>query len=223
MQLYALGTGSLLAGAFSMLVFSLGTVPLMLAFGLAAALVPRRFLPVMVKASAVLVMFLGVVTFSRAATLAGIPLPSYDRAPVPGVFAASTAVAVKKDPLIVAKLGNGVQTVTTEFKDGYYVPFVVQAGLPLKWTIRVTARELNGCNNPVTVPSYGITKKLVAGDNLVEFTPKKTGTIVYTCWMGMVSSRISVVSDLEKASAAPVAAAPALPESGAALGGCCAL
>jgi sulfite exporter TauE/SafE/plastocyanin domain-containing protein/copper chaperone CopZ len=218
MQLYALGTGSFFAGALSMLLFSIGTVPLMLSFGLAAAFLPRRILPVMVKASAVLVMFLGLVTFSRAASLAGIALPSFGprgslalASAVPasalsasasdGVLgaraAASDAIVVSdKSSGIVAKVENGVQIVTTEFKDGLYVPFTVQAGLPLKWTIRVTSAELNGCNNPVTVPAYGIRKKLAPGDNLVEFTPKKTGAIVYTCWMGMVSSRILVVEDL---------------------------
>jgi uncharacterized protein len=199
MQLYALGTGSFLAGALSMFIFSIGTVPLMLAFGLAATLLPRRFLPVMVKASAVLVMFLGVVTFSRAASLAGIALPSFGsnsgvaiasvvgraRAAAAGPVSVSdgivgaTTVSNRKSSGLVAKLENGVQTVTTEFKDGYYVPFTVQAGVPVKWTIRVTEDELNGCNNPVTIPAYRISKTLVAGDNLVEFTPKKTGTIAY--------------------------------------------
>jgi uncharacterized protein len=216
MQLYALGTGSFLAGALSMFIFSIGTVPLMLAFGLAATLLPRRFLPAMVKASAVLVMFLGVVTFSRAASLAGIALPAFGSnsgaalarvatagpLSVSNGIAAATTVSSEKRSGLVAKLENGVQTVTTEFKDGYYVPFTVQVGVPVKWVIRVTEDELNGCNNPVTIPAYRISKTLVAGDNLVEFTPKKTGAIAYTCWMGMISSRITVVTDISDASIA---------------------
>ena len=92
---------------------------------------------------------------------------------------------------------NGIQTVLTDFgSTGYYLPFVVQVGVPVKWTIRVTADGLNGCNNPITVPSYGIRKTLVPGDNIIVFTPKKVGVIVYTCWMGMVSSRITVVKDV---------------------------
>jgi len=206
MQLYALGTGSLLAGALSMFIFSIGTVPLMLGFGLAATMLPRRFLPVMVKASAVLVMFLGVVTFSRAASLAGIALPSFGSRGGAAIASAATVVPVSASDGIVAKLEDGVQTVTTEFKNGYYVPFTVQAGVPVKWTIRVTEDELNGCNNPVTIPAYGISKTLVAGDNLVQFTPKKIGTIAYTCWMGMISSRISVVKEISGASVATVPA-----------------
>ena len=41
---------------------------------------------------------------------------------------------------VEARIENGVQTVMTEFKGGRYVPFTVQAGLPLKWTIRVGAQ-----------------------------------------------------------------------------------
>lgn len=56
MQLYALGTGSAVAGALSMFLFALGTLPLLLVFGAAASLIPRRLMPVMIKAGAVLVL-----------------------------------------------------------------------------------------------------------------------------------------------------------------------
>ena len=238
MQLYALGTGSIIGGALSMLVFSAGTIPLMLVFGLAATVLPRRFVPVMVKASAILVMFLGVITVGRAAALAGIALPTIGNAPsiglvqkagidgtlalpVGGPGAGVSGGNSGSSGIAVASLDGDIQTITTEFKDGYYVPFVVKAGVPLRWTIRVTADELNGCNNPVTVPAYGIQKTLVPGDNVIEFTPKQEGTIGYTCWMGMISSRIVAVKDLGDSSAvADAGAAPLLsiPGSG---GGCC--
>lgn len=202
MQVYALGTGSAFAGALSMFLFSVGTVPLMLVFGLTAALLPRKFVPHMVKASAVLVMFLGFVTVSRAAALAGISLPSFDQLS-PGSLGSSNYASAESIPGrkvgaagAVATISDGVQTITTEFKDGYYVPFTVQAGVPLKWTIRVKEEDLNGCNNPVEVPAYKIRKVLVPGDNVIEFTPAKEGTIRYSCWMGMIASKIAVVKDL---------------------------
>jgi len=33
----------------------------------------------------------------------------------------------------------------------------------------------------------------VAGDNIIEFTPTETGTIPYSCWMGMIKSNITIV------------------------------
>jgi hypothetical protein len=185
-----------------MFIFSIGTVPLMLVFGLTAALVPRKFVPVMVRASAVLVMFLGVVAFGRAAALSGIPLPDFSpRSLALGGASQSASVipvraATSSRGRIVAAIENGVQTITTDFKDGYYVPFTVQAGVPLKWTIRIKEADINGCNNPVEVPGYRIQKTLVPGDNVIEYTPAKEGTIPYSCWMGMIRSRITVVKNL---------------------------
>ena len=84
---------------------------------------------------------------------------------------------------------------------------MVQAGVPVEWTIRVKAGVLNGCNNPLVVPAYGLTVRLVPGDNLVRFTPGREGTVPYSCWMGMIRSRIIVVSDLA-AGGPPEAAGP---------------
>jgi plastocyanin domain-containing protein len=185
----------------------------------------------MVKASAVLVMFLGVVTFGRAAALSGIPLPdisSLSHFPSGATQSASIIPVVDRTASrgqLVAKVANGVQTITTEFKDGYYVPFTVQAGVPLKWTIRVKEEDLNGCNNPVEVPGYKIRKVLVPGDNLIEFTPAKEGVIPYSCWMGMIKSRITVVKDLAAGTAEKGGAGSLSdrlgPGSGTGGGACC--
>jgi sulfite exporter TauE/SafE len=196
MQLYALGTGGFIAGALSMFIFSIGTVPLMLAFSLAAAFIPKKLVPAMVKASAVLVMFLGLMTLGRATALSGIAIPKTPSLGTAGGFAKATVL-------------DGAQTVHTNFgSSGYYMPFAVQTGIPVKWTIKVTAEGLNGCNNPITIPSYGIRKTLVPGDNLIEFTPKKEGVIAYTCWMGMISSRITVVKNLADNAAISSAESP---------------
>ena len=198
MQLYALGTGSFIAGAASMFVFAAGTFPLLFVFGTAAAALPRRFVPVLVRSSAVLVLFLGAVTVVRAASLAGLSVGS-----VPGPSLASSAqvrqvpaptkvqAASKKAPTAIVE--NGRQTIVTEIGSRSYVPFTVRSGVPLTWIVRVSAANLNGCNNAIIVPAYGIEKQLVPGDNVIEFTPKASGTIPYSCWMGMIRSRITVV------------------------------
>jgi sulfite exporter TauE/SafE/copper chaperone CopZ len=192
MQVYALGTGSMMAGALSMFLFSLGTVPLLLGFGLVSSLLSAKFNARMLKASGVLVLVLGLVMFTRGMSLFGIALPPLALRPA----AASSA------SISVARLVDGGQEVRTTVESGRYHPLVVQAGVPVRWTLSVTADDLNGCNNPVTVPQYGIRKQLVPGDNLIEFTPTTAGTIGYTCWMGMISSYIQVVPDLTRIAAA---------------------
>ncbi|HBF37086.1 MAG TPA: heavy metal transporter, partial [Firmicutes bacterium] len=186
MQLYALGTGSFLAGATSMFLFSLGTVPLMFSFGAIGSFLSSKFTHRMVKVSAVLVIVLGLTMVSRGLSLSGVSIAA--ASPISG----STGN--------VAKIQGGVQVVTTTMESGKYQPFVVQKGIPVRWIIKAKAEDLDGCNNPVTIPQYKIQKKLVPGDNVVEFTPAEGGTITYTCWMGMISSYIKVVPDVSKVS-----------------------
>jgi sulfite exporter TauE/SafE/copper chaperone CopZ len=180
MQLYALGTGSFLAGAISMFLFSLGTVPLVLGFGALSSFLSGKFTHRMLKASAVLVIVLGLTMVSRGLSLSGVSVAS----PLAG------------NPSNLARIEGGVQTVTTTIESGRYQPFVVQKGIPVRWTIKAKAEDLNGCNNPVTIPKYNIEKRLVPGDNIIEFTPREEGDITYACWMGMISSTIKVVPDI---------------------------
>jgi hypothetical protein len=168
--------------------FALGTVPLMFAFGLVSSLLSAKFTHKMMRASAALVIVLGLFMVGRGLTLAGVSVGG-------GAPAAGAAEA--------AKISGKVQEITTSFENGAYVPISVVKGIPVRWTIRVTDADLNGCNNPVTVPQYGIQKKLVPGDNLIEFTPRESGTVTYTCWMGMIRSTITVVESSSQLAAAP--------------------
>lgn len=190
MQIYALGTGSALAGATSMFLFSLGTLPLMFGFGAISSFLSGKFTHKMMKVSAVLVMVLGIVMLNRGLNLSGVNLGA--------VYASSTSGNV-------AKIEGSVQTVTTKLESGRYTPFIVQKGIPVKWTIKAAANDLNGCNETITIPKYGVSQKLVPGDNLIEFTPDAEGNIAYTCWMGMISSNIKVVSDISTVSESDIA------------------
>lgn len=178
MQLYALGTGSFTAGALSMFLFSIGTVPLLFGFGALSSVLKGKFTQRMMKVSSVLVIVLGLVMLNRGLNLSG--------------FGLTTAPAGSN----IASVENGVQVVSIDLDPGAYSPIIVQKGLPVQWTIKVEKGDLNGCNNPVTIPQLGIQKELTVGDNVIEFTPEKEGDMIYTCWMGMISSRIRVVPDI---------------------------
>ena len=115
-----------------------------------------------------------------------------------GLLAAGTAFAQGgAEPAATVK--DGAQYVVTNFAGGRYVPFADQAGLPVKWTVRIKAADLNGCNGALVVPAFGVQKRLRPGDNLIEFTPTKSGAVPYSCWMGMIRSRIDVVESLAAA------------------------
>lgn len=99
-------------------------------------------------------------------------------------------------PTEAAMVSDGVQTITTKITSNSYPPITVQKGIPVKWTIQADAKDINNCNNEIISNDFGFDKKLVSGSNEITFTPEKTGTYIYTCWMGMLSSTITVVDDI---------------------------
>lgn len=90
-----------------------------------------------------------------------------------------------------------VQEIISEMDSYSYPEITVTKGVPVRWTITVDEADLNFCNNKLSIPGLGITKSLEAGENVIEFTPTEPGTIPYSCWMGMIQSKITVVEDGE--------------------------
>ena len=185
MQLYALSTGSFIKGALSMFVFSAGTLPLMFGLSALSSLLSKKFTRGMMTAGATMVVVLGVAMFGNGMSLTELSFKS----------AAQVADARASQALTI-QVGNGVQLVKTELKPGRYDPIKVQAGIPVRWTIHAKPGTLNGCNNRIIIPEYNrLQKKLALGDNVIEFTPTRTGTFTYTCWMGMIRGKITVVEE----------------------------
>ncbi len=181
MQLYALSTGNPVSGALSMFFFSLGTVPLMFGLGAVSSMLSRRFKGGLMVAGAVLVVFLGVVMFGNGLSLSGVQAP---------------ALAADKPAGSVAQIVNEVQIVSSKVLASSYEPIIVQKGIPVRWTLKADKASINGCNNRIIIPSLKKEKKIEAGDNVVEFTPQQSGVIPFSCWMGMIKSRITVVDDI---------------------------
>lgn len=175
MQIYALSTGSFLTGALSMLLFSLGTVPLMFGFGFISGKLNTKYTQNMLTVSAVLIFVMGLSMLTNGLSLSGVSVPQ----------------TVSDQPK-EAVISGDIQTVTTEVNYGSYEPFSVKSGIPVEWTIIVPEGKLNGCNGEIIVPSFDIDVKLHEGENLVTFTPQKAGAVPYTCWMGMIKSSIII-------------------------------
>jgi sulfite exporter TauE/SafE/copper chaperone CopZ len=184
MQIYALGTGNALSGALSMLSFGLGTVPLMFALGAFGSLMSRKFAGKVMKAGAVLVIFMGVAMFSNGTALSGLGgSGGLGPTAVPG-----GAIAANPGP-------DGIQDITTPLGRRGYPTLTVKAGAPVRWDLYAEKGTLNGCNNAIVIPEFGIEKRLQVGENIIEFTPLKEGKYRYSCWMGMIRGTIIVVSE----------------------------
>jgi sulfite exporter TauE/SafE/plastocyanin domain-containing protein/copper chaperone CopZ len=191
MQLYALASGSALKGATSMFIFAIGTVPLMLGFGLIANLMNQSNTKKLMKFSGVIVVVLGIVMANRGLTLFGVNLSPM--ALMGGKVSSSNVQATAENK---AKLVNGVQEVRITASARGYSPNVVfvQKGVPAK--LIVQGDVITSCNNQIIIPTMNIKKKLSKGENIIEFTPGDKD-INYSCWMGMISGLIKVVDNLD--------------------------
>jgi sulfite exporter TauE/SafE/plastocyanin domain-containing protein/copper chaperone CopZ len=233
MQIYALSTGSAAMGALSMLLFSLGTVPLMLGAGFVFTLLKGKFTRGITRVSAVLVILIAVVMFTNAGGLFG-----WNISGTASAASQATQADITEEPqggssdgavstvngYQIAQMGDGVQTVEATLGASGYPRIIVQKGVPVKYNLKADDKNINGCNGTVVIPKFNIQKTLQAGDNIMEFTPGESGAIPYTCWMGMISGQIQVVDDLASVASGSAPAPSVQPDdSQAALsGGCCA-
>ncbi|MDR0721661.1 MAG: sulfite exporter TauE/SafE family protein [Treponema sp.] len=208
MQLYALSTGSPIAGGVSMFLFSMGTVPLMFGIGALSSFLSnasrgRAFSHQVMRIGAILVTVMGMTMFTYGWGLSGFNFGFADRlaaAVIPSLrFGA--APAVSGNGAFTPVIEGGVQIVNSTLLPGRYPAITVRQGVPVKWTITAPQGSINGCNNRMIIREYGLEYRFKPGENLIEFTPDKTGKFSYSCWMGMIRSSITVVAEGEPAAA----------------------
>ena len=182
MQVYALSTGSFIKGALSMLIFSLGTVPLMLLVGIFYNLVKGKGKIIVNKVASVLILILSIVMLNRGLLALGIDISkSFND------YSEFTS----------SKIEGDYQVVEFDLEYNDYEDIIVQKDIPVKMIIHVEKKYLTGCNSELELKDFNKKVKLEVGDNIIEFTPKKTGTYTYTCWMNMIKNNIKVVDDID--------------------------
>ena len=183
MQIIALGSGNPVAGAAAMLMFSLGTVPLMLGFGSMVSVLGKKYTKIVMRVGSVLVVVLGLAMLSQGVSLSGINMYR------------TGSESEDTEELNVAKISasGDMQYVNSELDFGTYPEITVYSGIPVKWTINVPEEVINGCNYKMVINTYGITHEFTPGENVIEFTPGESGTVQYTCWMGMINGKINII------------------------------
>ncbi len=186
-QLNAAASGSALDGALAMFAFGLGTAPLMLGFGTASSLIPRRFKERAIIALALVVLVFGVTYLNRGAVLLGSPV----------------TLQAARDAVFGGEASAGTYTLAA---DGYAeVPIVIEntrfvpatLDLPADTPVRliVERRESNPCSDQLAVPQLGVLADLADnGTTTVELPAAPAGSYTLTCGMGMMSGRL-VLSD----------------------------
>lgn len=179
LQLYAISSGSVIRGALSLGVFSLGTLPALLSLGLIAGFAKGRFQQVFFKVSGVLVIFLGVSALSSGWALTGFS-EIVQGAPV--------------QPVAIERVGESdVQVVRMSVNERGYSPdsFTIKKDIPVRWEIQ--GQKFPGCQSFLIVPKLKISKFLEPGMNVVSFMPEDEGTLPFMCSMGMYRGAFTVL------------------------------
>ncbi|MDD3452799.1 MAG: sulfite exporter TauE/SafE family protein [Bacilli bacterium] len=180
-QIYALSTGSLISGALSMFIFCLGTIPLMLLVGFASSFLQNKKL--FNKIAITLILILSISMFNRGLLSIGIDL--------------SNIFQPNYENYLKSEIKDEYQQIEFDLSYTGYKDIVVQKGIEVKMIINASRRMLTGCNNNINIDEFKLNKNLKIGDNVITFTPKKTGTFTYTCWMGMLKSKIIVIDNID--------------------------
>jgi sulfite exporter TauE/SafE/copper chaperone CopZ/plastocyanin len=188
----ALLSGNPIQGGLIMFFFALGTAPALLAIGFSSIKFYSR--PNLAyrfsKIAGILVLFFALFNINSQLNVLGYN--SFNDLIKTG-NSSSQAINQNYLPAIV----NGKQIIKMNASASGYKPnyFKVKAGVPVRWEITDTGTS--GCTNAI------ISKSLFDGEidltpgqtSIKEFTPTKPGKYKFSCWMGMVSGIIEVVSD----------------------------
>lgn len=187
MYVMAAGTGSWSQGAATLFFFGLGTLPLLLGFGFLTSLLSANLTPKLLKASGVIVMILGTVMLNRGLAVAG-------------TGADFNTLLARASQYLSPQAAEGPvceneQTISMDVLRSGFSPnrFTLRKGIPVKWVIH--GKELTECNKSIVVPQYGLKIDVQPGNQVVEFTPKDTGVIPWSCWMGMIPGSFIVVEN----------------------------
>ncbi len=185
MQLYALGTGSIITGAASMFFFSLGTVPLMLGFGFITSKMSKASNHKIARFSGVLVIVLGLIMSNRGLAVSGYQTIG---------LGALNSFDEKEAVAAISIDGQQIINLTVSSSTYKLDQTIVQKGQPVR--INFNVESITGCNNPIVIPEYNLEINLNE-DSFVEFIPESTGKITISCWMGMIYTQSDSVDSIE--------------------------
>jgi len=186
MEVIAIGTGNPLYGAAIMFAFVLGTSPTFLIFGFLlnqGSTWLKKYFPT-VAATAMFGMSIYSIN-------AGIGLMG-------SVYTIQNFIsAAKSEPVLASNsvLGDKVQTTTITVANSGYTPRQITLKKGVLTKLKLITNNVQSCSRSFTIPSLNIQKLLpVTGETTIEFTPKTTGPLAFSCSMGMYTGRFNIIN-----------------------------
>jgi uncharacterized protein len=172
MQLYAVSSGSFINGVLIMSLFALGTAPGLLGIGGLASIFKGKKARIFFATTGLAVIILGWVNINNGSQL----------------------IFQGKAKTVAPSANNSleVQEIRMTQESSRYSPNIltVEKGKKVRWII--TSTNQFSCASSIVMPKYGISKNLVKGENIIEFTPTETGEIPFSCSMGMYRGKFIV-------------------------------
>jgi uncharacterized protein len=177
MQLASVASGSFVAGALTMGAFAVGTFPALMLIGFGSTSIREGKTEILNRVIGVILVFFALYSMNSGLLLVGSP---WTLNSVQG-----TENAQQSEPT------DSIQVVKMDVDWGYAPnQFKIKKGVPVRWEINGV--NVNGCANSITIPRLGVFQRLQPGPNVIEFTPTETGTLPFSCGMGMLNGRFIV-------------------------------
>ncbi|KKP78608.1 MAG: hypothetical protein A2271_01890 [Candidatus Moranbacteria bacterium RIFOXYA12_FULL_35_19] len=181
MQIFALTSGSFFAGGSILFLFALGTVPALLILGITTSWAKGKGVVVFQKVVGIIIILFAIYAFNS-----GLALRGGNK----NIFQIQTKLEENK--INNNNNNNNEQIVRMSITSRGFIPSTlkIKKGVPVEWIIN--GNQISGCTNKIIIPSLNISQGINYGENVVRFTPNKTGEIPFSCWMGMVKGKFIV-------------------------------
>ncbi|MCX8049536.1 MAG: sulfite exporter TauE/SafE family protein [Methylohalobius sp.] len=168
MYVLAASTGDPLQGAALLFLFGIGTLPMLIGFGIFATTLAKGAAPMLVKLSSAAVVVMGAVMLNRGLILtqSGYDLDSL-----------ITSVRQRWEFFATAP----VTTITMRVTKEGFVPshFTLEQGQAVRWEVEVAEDAF--CQSRLEIPSFGVHLDLRPGQQAIEFAPPRSGLILWRC------------------------------------------
>lgn len=185
----AVASASPWLGAAIMGAFVLGTSPIFFILGATVSQLLQK--KAFSYAAAAVILVFGILSFNGGMALRGsiYTIQNFYKAATTPIdqltYARGQVAGVSRD---------GRQDVTINVTSRGYTSSAqsLYAGVPVR--LSLVTNNTAGCTRVFTIPDLNISKVLQqTGTEVVEFTPKKAGQLVYACGMGMFNGKFEII------------------------------
>ena len=178
MMALAISSGKPFVGATSMFFFVAGTVPVFFLLAYFATQIGDKFKNIFYKTVAIFLIILSIYTFSHGLRLMG----------------ANLSIKKSNTPTQESVITGNVQKVTIKLDNKIgYIPNSIKIKKDIPVELSVYANGATTCVRVFVIPNLNVNEVVPDTDPLIiKFTPKKAGTIPFTCSMGMYNGKFLV-------------------------------